>query len=357
MTDKLRELLKERNLDALLVSSHHNILYLTSFNGFIPEDRDGFLLITKNTKYIITSSLYSEAVLTQISHFKLLEISYALPFSAAIKKLILKHKIKILGIEETDLRVSEFKKIKGLVKTKDYSLSKIRAIKLTSEIEKIKRACVLGDETFKHMLKIIKPGKSEKDLALEIENFIKSKGGEFSFDPIIAFNEHASMPHHRNSDKKLVDKSGQLILMDFGVKIDNYCSDMTRVVFWGKATSEQKKIYQIVLNSQQKAVAYLQTQLKGVRLNLVDEVAREYIKSEGLPPFNHGLGHGIGLQVHEAPRLSITSKDVLENGMVFSIEPGIYLPGKFGVRIEDLYTIDKGKLIQLTKSPTEIIEL
>lgn len=344
--------------DAFLISSHHSIVYLTGFDHFQVSEREAYLFIVGDKKYIITDSRYSEAVSEHIKDFELIEVASNLPHHLVIQNLIDKHQVETLGIEEDNLTVKEFSRIHQYVKTVHHSPA--RGIKSSEEVTKIQKACQLGDKTFEYMLTIIKPGKSEIELAWEMEKYVRDQRATFSFHPIIAFNEHAAMPHHKNTSDELQETSSQLILMDFGVKVENYCSDMTRVVFLGQASQEQKKVYHSVLESHQKAAEFLAAQLKSnkkVRGKEVDRVAREHIKSKGFASYGHGLGHGIGLEVHEAPRLSINSEDELKSGMVFSIEPGIYLPGKFGVRIEDLYWVNGKELIQLTTSSKKIIQL
>lgn len=252
-------------------------------------------------------------------------------------------------------------------------------IKKPEEIQAIEKACQLGDKTFNYILKKIKPGVTEKQLAFEIKFFIKKHGGGTSFRPIVAFGANSSIPHHKTSNKQLATR--ELVLLDFGVKLNNYCSDMTRVVFFGKATNKQKHIYETVLQAQKVAIEHLgrwQAERKTPRgwptrpersrrdglprggtieAKEVDKVARDYIINAGFPTMPHGLGHGVGLKVHEPPRLSPKSKNVLKPGMVFSIEPGIYLPGKFGIRIEDLVALTPSGLQILTQAPKEIIEL
>ena len=197
------------------------------------------------------------------------------------------------------------------------------------------------------------------ELADEIEFFIKRHGGDISFPPIVAFGPNASMPHHVATNIKL--KRNSLMLFDFGVKLNNYCSDMTRTVFFGKASEKQKKIYETVITAQQRAITCLQTSIAHPKSSLsakdVDKISREYILTQQFPQMPHSLGHGIGLEVHESPRLTPVSNDVLSSGMVFSIEPGVYLPGEFGIRIEDLFALEDDKLIKLTQSSNKLIEL
>ncbi|MDP3733126.1 MAG: M24 family metallopeptidase, partial [Candidatus Daviesbacteria bacterium] len=206
------------------------------------------------------------------------------------------------------------------------------------------------DLAFDFILKKIQSGITEKEIAKELENFIKYKGAVISFPSIVAFGKNSSVPHHQTGDKRLTIND-KLILLDFGVKINGYCSDMTRTIFFGKPSGKQRKIYETVLEAQKRAVDFVNKQIKNgkiIKAKEVDQVAREYIKSKGFFDIPHSLGHGIGLEVHEHPNLSPKSKDILKEGMVFSIEPGIYIQGEGGVRIEDLFVLEKGVLRKLT---------
>lgn len=357
---KLRKSLVKDNLNILLISSPANITYLTKFANFYGGEREAFLIISNNSQFILTDGRYSEAVKKEVKNFKLLEISHKSPAKKLLKDLMSKYRVKKVGVEGDDLTYAEYQKFSELFEIVDVNLHDFRAIKTTNELDSISKACRLGDEAFKYILKKIKLGVTEKKLAFEMEFFIRKNGGEISFPPFIAFGENAAIPHHKSGETRLNQKNGQFVLLDFGTKVDGYCSDMTRTVFFGKASYKQKDIYEVVKQSQQKAVDYISKQLsvnKRIKAAEVDKIAREYITEKGYPTIPHSLGHGIGLEVHEHPRLSPKSKDNLTEGMVFSIEPGIYLPGFGGVRIEDLFVIDHGKLRQLTSSSKALIEI
>jgi len=383
---KLRDLLSKNppagGLDAILISSVSNIVYLTNYSGFSRDEREAYLFATKNQQYILTDGRYSTAVKTLIPDFKLIEISPKLSFEKALKNLIKKNKIKKIGFEGNDISFLEHKKLlKYFNNIYHLSISNLRSIKTLDEISKIEKACQLGDKTFDYILKQIKLGVSEKELANEIELFIKKAGGDISFSPIVAFGKNSAIPHHQITNNKLTNN--EIVLLDFGVKLANYCSDMTRTIFFGKAPAEFKKMHKTVLKAQSLAINYLSrchaefisaSQNKeilkrvqddtGVKASDVDKIARDYIISQGYKTIPHSLGHGIGLEVHEQPRLSPTSKDVLKRGMVFSIEPGIYTPNFGGVRIEDLVVLEKSGLPRrkagphlLTHSPRHLIEI
>lgn len=344
-------------LDAILISSIPNIIYLTNYSGFSKEEREAYLFITKDSQYILTDGRYSEAVKTLIPDFKLIEISSKTSATQTLKKLVKQHKIKKIGFEGHNINHLEHKKLTQTVgKMSHVVLHSLRIIKNPDEISKIEKACKLGDKTFNYILKEIKLGISEKELAIKIEIFIKENLADISFPPIVAFGKNSALPHHVPTTYKLQPNS--IVLLDFGVKLNNYCSDMTRTIFFCKAPAEFKKTYNTVLESQKLAIDSIsRCHAEFISTSQIDKVARDYIISKGYPTIPHSLGHGIGLEVHEAPSLSPKSKDILKEGMVFSIEPGIYIPNFGGVRIEDLVVLEKSGPRLLTHSPKTLIEL
>ncbi|MDP2637499.1 MAG: M24 family metallopeptidase, partial [Candidatus Levybacteria bacterium] len=328
---RVGEQLYKNKLDSILISSVSNIIYLTNYSGFSTEEREAYLLIGKNFQYILTDGRYTHAIKTLISDFKLIEISSKLSAKDALKKLIKKHKIKKLGFEGHSITHIEHKSLsKTLRKIYHIDLNSLRTIKTENEISKIEKACELGDKTFDYILKKIKLGVSEKELATEIEFFIKRNGGETSFRTIVAFGKNSAIPHHQTSDKRLaiIDK---FVLLDFGVKLNNYCSDMTRTIFFDKPTTEQKKMYETVLEAQRLAISRCHAEfisasrpkgilksskrtflLRGgavqddteIKASEVDQIARKHIISKGYKTIPHSVGHGIGIDVHENPHLS-----------------------------------------------------
>lgn len=366
---KAQQKLLSQKIDALLISSAYNIGYLTGFFDFSKSEREGYLLRTKKSVYIFASGLNSEAVQKHIKGnlIKLVTISPRTPLTKKVlADIIQKEKLKKLGFEKHSLLFSEYERLKkdlrvSLIPT-EHVIEELRMIKTASEIAAIEKACKLGDKTFDYILTKIKPGITEKELAFEIEYFIKKTGADISFPPIVAFDKNSSVPHHVTNDQRLIANSW--VLLDFGTRINNYCSDMTRTVFFGKANSKQRHMYETVLASQQKAIEYLASSFqhlsskrKQVRAIEVDKVARSYIMKQGYPTIPHSLGHGIGIEVHEPPRISLKSDDILKPGMVFSVEPGIYLEGIGGVRIEDLVVLEKTGPRLLTKAKRELIEV
>jgi len=233
-----------------------------------------------------------------------------------------------------------------------------KAVKSSDEISKIEDACKLGDKIFDYILEKIHLGVTEKKVAQEINSFIKKSGGKASFPTIVAFGKNSANIHNIPTDNKLTEN--QFVLLDFGVKLNNYCSDMTRTIFSGKPTTKQKKMYQAVLEAQLKAIQKLNNLVakkSEIKAFEIDKIARDYIISKGYPSIPHSLGHGIGKRVHESFRISFKSKNYLKEGMVFSIEPGIYIPNFGGVRIEDLIVLTKSGPRLLTHSPKGIIVL
>lgn len=354
---KLKLEIKSQEFDAVLISSVSNIVYLTGYSGFFLEEREAYLLITPSKQFIFTDGRYSEAARNLVSSFELAEISSKNKFSILLSELINQLKIKKLGIEENNLRVSEYKSIKKVISsTKDFKFHGHRAIKTPEEIGLIESACNIGDQAFKFIIDKIKFGISEIELSYLLENFIREKGFEPSFKTIVAFGANSAVPHHLSGDSKL--KKGDFVLLDFGVKFKNYCSDMTRTLVFGKASDEQKKIHRIVKEAQQKAFEYLQKNHgKKIKCADTDNIARDWIIKNKYPSIPHSLGHGIGIEVHEHPFLSPNSKETLGQGRVFSIEPGIYINGFGGVRIEDLFVIEKNGPRQLTASQKDLIEV
>src|SRR5882672_5337220 len=255
---ELRKLLAKNDLDAILVSSLSNIVYLTNFSEFSTLDRDAYLLITKTKQYIFTHGIYKEAVEKQVPHFELRAIKRETPITKTIRTIIEEQSITRLGFEAFDLKITEYEQLTKQINKKILiptdMVNKIRIVKSPDETEKIHKTCALGDKAFTFILKKMKPGITEKALAFELEFYIKNRGADISFPPIVAFDANASQPHHVPTNVKL--KRNSLVLFDFGVKLDNYCSDMTRTVFFGKVTKKQKIVYNTVLAAQQQAIDF-----------------------------------------------------------------------------------------------------
>lgn len=356
----LRKLLKDNELDAFFISSIPNIAYLTGYTGFSMLDRDAFVLVTNNSQYIFTHGIYKEDVKQKIKHFTLVDMKRENPISQAVKTIIEKEQIKKLAFEAFDLRVSEFDRLTNHIDKKilisSNLVNTLRIKKSHEEIRALKQACEIGDKAFAIISKELRTGMTETEVAALLEFYIKREGADISFPTIVAFEENAAHPHHMPTNKLL--EKNNIVLIDFGVLASGYCSDMTRTMCFGKPTTEKQRVFETVQKSQQQAVAFIERKLlknEILRARAVDEVSRKYMIEKGYPSMPHSLGHGIGLEVHESPRLTPLSEELLEEGNIFSIEPGIYLPGNMGVRIEDLFAIENNKLKKLTHASIDFV--
>lgn len=357
MIEELKTELKILKLDCFLITSFQNIFYLTKYEGFSKDEREAIILITKTNNYLFTDKRYLNE-LQILKDFKLVEISPTNSLSKTLTKISSENHLKSAGFETNNLTFNEYKKFKKIFKNfkpLQDPIEKLREIKTKEEIRKIKKACKLSDLGFSFILKHIKENVTEQELAAKLEIFLKEKHTDTSFKPIIAFGRNSAVPHHLNSKIKL--KKGNIVLIDIGAKIQGYCSDMTRTVIFGSPPLKFKRMYQTVLDAQRIAVEAIYKSNLKIKASDIDKAARQYIIDKGYEPIPHSLGHGIGIQVHEKPSLSPKSKSILKSGMIFSIEPGIYLNGYGGVRIEDLYLLTDKKLEKITHSTSKIIRL
>ncbi len=348
----IRQKMDELKIDAYFIYYLPNVSYLTKFRG-----SSGFVIITKNKSYFITDSRYEEEAKREIE--KEFEILIHRGLIQTLKKAKFIKYIKKIGFEKDWMPYGIYKNFekelnKKFVPCEDI-VRKIRVYKNDEEIEKIIKAQRINEKIFEDIMNIIEPNKMrEIDLAAEIEYKIKKSGGEPAFPPIVASGSNSALPHAKPS-KKII-KNNKPLKIDMGVKYNGFCSDMTRTIWIGNnPTKEFIKIYQIVLDAQNKAIESINV---GMEAKEVDGVARKHIEEKGYGKFfGHGLGHGIGVEVHELPALSPLSKDKIEERMVFTIEPGIYLPNRFGVRIEDLIYIKNGEKFVITKTTKNLIKI
>ena len=348
---KLKSLLKLKNLDAFLVSSQANRTYLTGWQG---DSESGFVLVTPTAEYIITDSRYSEHALRETNLFEIIETTEGI--GPALNEIVEKDRLNSVGFESRDLSVFSLKRLTKFVKEAKvipnaHLVEEIRSIKSAFEIEQLKRAAVAGDKAFKYILGFIHPGRTEEEIAWELTNAMRKFGaGSNAWDPlIVAAGANSSMAHYQPGNAKI--KKGDQVLLDFGANVDGYCSDMTRMVFAGKPNEEQKKIYNAVLEAQKIGLSLVK---EGRRAAIIDKKVRRFIEKQSNYCYRHGLGHGIGLEVHELPSVSIHSKQKLVAGNTITIEPGIYIPKWGGVRIEDMVVVTKDGCRVLTKAPKEI---
>lgn len=330
--------LKQRGLDALLVSLPANISYLTE-----SLSRDSYLLVSEKENIYFTDSRYVEEAkgfLKDNAQLKECNGSVFKHIASAVIDLGLKK----LGIEERYLPFAEFTKIKeyakrgfDLIPTHNI-IEDRRQVKDVGEIVKIRKATQITALALEHIQKFLVPGIKEIEIVAEVERFIRYHGASASaFSIIVASGHNSSQPHHLSGTRKL--QNHEPVLIDLGVDYQGYKSDLTRVFFLGKIKVLLRKVYDIVLKAQEKAIKRIRP---GAEMAEIDRVAREYIASKGYAKhFTHNLGHGFGLQVHEDPRISRNEASSLKPGMTFTVEPGIYLPNKFGIRIEDMILVKR----------------
>lgn len=349
---KLNELLIEKNIDAVLVSKRENYMYFSGFNG-----TSAYLLISPKEKILITDARYLEQAAKQSPDFRI--VDYKNKLMETLKELVNDLGLKSLGIESKTVSYDDYLKYKKhnfveeIVCIED-ALDKQRVIKDEDELRLIQKAVALADGAFSNVLKFIKPGVTEVEIAAEIEYYLKRNGANgTSFDTIVASGKRSSLPHGIASDKKV--EMGDPIILDFGAIYKDYCSDMTRTVFVGQPNEEMKKIYNIVKEAQNFAVTRVS---KGMTSKEADKLARGIIEGYGYGErFGHGLGHGVGLEIHEGPTLSPRLETMLDNNMVVTVEPGIYVPEFGGVRIEDMAVINNDTPRILTSSSKDLIIL
>lgn len=353
--EQVRTIMRSEGLDALLVCTSHNIAYLTGFKGFSTHEREGYLFLTLTQAYILTDPRLSEGARLHSTATTVIELNATQKLIPSLSEIVTKEKIKSIGFEE-HLTYYEYKKFKGIksanLKLVSELIETVREVKDEDELKYIKDACELTDRTYDHVLKNIKIGMSEQDVAWEMEKYIRENKGTLAFPTIVAFGRNSAIPHHHTGDTKLENNS--IILLDFGAQIGGYCADMTRTLFFGKADAKFKKMYETVRIAQEKGFIDTSKPFSGQD---VDSASRDYIKKEGYPTIPHSVGHGIGLQVHELPHISIGFNTEIIPQTPFTIEPGVYENGFGGVRIEDTVYFDGKTIIPLTKSPKILTEI
>lgn len=346
--------LEEFKLDALLITDPYNMRYISGFRG-----GEGTLYISRNNKVLITDSRYTEAAGKE-SDFTVIESNRNHKTTDILLKLLQEENGVILGYEDEAMLCKTFRTYqKELPVVKEWvpvggAVTKLRQIKTEEEIGYLRQAEAIGDIAFSKILDIIRPGMTELEIQAELEyQLMKAGASGTSFDTIVASGIHSSMPHAIPTDKKV--EMGDFITMDFGCRYMGYCSDMTRTIVLGKANDKQKKIYQLVLKANCITESFLHA---GMICREVDKIARDIITNAGYGRyFGHGLGHSVGLEIHESPACNTSDTTVLQPNMIMTIEPGVYLPGFGGVRIEDMVVITRGGYENLSHSTKELIEL
>jgi len=351
---KVINIISEKGLDGLIITGRANTYYLSGFSG-----STSYLLIGREKAWLVVDFRYTIQAKNQV--FEGIEVvEHADSFYATLDGILAEEGMGAVGFEGNQLTYSEYERFKARLPHAQRlegignEIDLLRIRKDAGEIEAIAQAVRLGDQVFEEILKVIKPGMTESELAAEIEYQMRKLGASGpSFATIVAAGERSAMCHAVPTENRL--KPGDALVLDFGVIYRHYCSDMTRTIFIGEPGEEMKKIYRIVLDAQ---LAALESLHSGMKASDADKVARDIIARAGYGAhFGHSLGHGVGIEIHEEPRLSAKSEDILQDGMVFSVEPGIYVEGLGGVRIEDMVVLVDGKPRNLTGSTKDIIIL
>ncbi len=352
MNDRLRRLrqrLAELEVDAIFVSQPENRRYLSGFDGSA-----GYLLVTEKDAIITTDFRYVEQAKRQSPDYHIFQITGDM--AGWFPELIAGLRGRKLGFESWHMSLAMHRQIGDITKKLESpprlvplegAVEPLRAVKEAEEIEVIARAADISDRAFHHIEETIKAGMSEKEVAWEMEKFMREHGSQaMPFDVIVASGPNAALPHARPSERAI--REGEPVLMDIGARLDGYSSDLTRTICLGAPDEKFRKVYDIVLGAQLAAMELIKEGMTGGQ---ADNLARTVITEAGYAEaFGHALGHGVGLAAHEAPRLGPGSGEELVSGMVFTIEPGVYLPGWGGVRIEDLVVLENGRLRVLSKA-------
>jgi Xaa-Pro aminopeptidase len=344
--EKLRNSLADQHLDAILISQPENRRYLSGFSGSA-----GWLLITSERQVLATDFRYYEQAAQEAATFELAKITTRFP--KVLPDLMADFDIKRLGFESQHVCVDDFHTWSEAVVDVEWVplkdvVERLRAVKDEGEIDALRRSAAITDAAFCHLLDVLEPGMTERQAAWEIESHMRTHGAtKVAFDRVVAAGPNGARPHARPGDR--VIEAGEPIVIDIGCVLDGYCSDMTRTFCLGKPSPEYMRVWETVLEAQEAAETAVHAGMSAVE---ADALARDLIAEAGhADHFGHGLGHGVGLAVHEAPWASRLSEETLEAGMTLTIEPGIYLPGKFGVRIEDLVIVRQKNVEILSSAP------
>ncbi|MDX2066750.1 MAG: Xaa-Pro peptidase family protein [Fimbriimonadaceae bacterium] len=341
------------DVDCVLVSEITNVGWLTGFTGSA-----GKVLVKRDAAVFVTDSRYTLQAQEEVQGMEVR--SFAAPMVERVFLNEVAHDLAIgrLAIDPAAVSydlwqtwVHAFSGIE-LVAAKP-TFAGLRKVKFAGEIDRIRDACALADAAFAHVERLLQPGVRELDIAIELEFFFRRQGAAASFNPIVVSGERSARPHGVPSEKPL--ESGDFVTLDFGAKLREYCSDITRTVVIGAATERHEQVYDAVLRAHLAAIDAIQPGMTG---KAADAVARESLRADGFGEyFGHGLGHGLGRLVHDPGSLSTSSEDVLEVGQVWTIEPGVYLPGFGGVRIEDDIVLTESGAVSLNSSPKHLMVL
>ncbi len=323
------------NIDAFLATKDVNVSYLVDF-----PSQESWLMVSRNKVFYITDGRYILDAQTSLP--KNIEVvKYSKSFFHTVFELANHLKIQRLGFDDRHISLASFKKLKKSVKRKIKlisvvdSVESLRMIKTRKEVKKIDQAINLTLECYAYAKRFIRFNMTEEDILKKLDRYVKNHGAKFSFPPIIASGPNSCLPHARVTSRKV--RRGEPIIIDMGIDINGYKSDLTRVFFLGKIPHQITDVYNFVRQAQQIAINKVRP---GIEISKIDQEARNFLKKNDLDKlFNHSLGHGIGLEVHEAPAISLKNSSVLQEGMIFTIEPGVYFPGQFGIRVEDMILV------------------
>lgn len=351
MIKKVEKLLTENQIDAAVLTDPYNIRYISGFTS-----ADGMLYVTVGRRVLLTDARYTEQVRMQCPEWECIDIGGS-SFIRCLNELMRADNVKSLGFESESISYKNYyafetEGIQMRLVPLGNQLNSLRMQKEIWELDRLRQAESIGDLAFSHILTVIRPGVTEKEIALELEYTMKKAGASgLSFDTIVASGINSALPHAQPTDRAV--KNGDFVTMDFGCIYEGYCSDMTRTIVIGKPDEEQKKIYETVKKAQAEALNVVKAGMKGCE---VDAVARKIIYDAGYEGyFGHGLGHSVGLYIHEEPRFSQKCMTIIEANTIMTVEPGIYIPGFGGVRIEDMILVTEAGHDNLTSSVKDLI--
>ena len=348
--NKLNQLREDKELEAIMITSKKNRFYFSRFTGTA-----GKVLITESNNYFITDFRYIDQANEQTEGLEIIEISKNK--NKNLVKFLNDKGLTSIGFEDGDLSYKEYQELKNFDTEIEYSplsdeINEFRKVKDDREIEIIKEAIKITEKAFDKIITYIEPGMKEREVAAELEYYLRKLGGEGpSFDFIVASGKRSALPHGVASDK--IIETGDFVTLDFGTYYQGYCSDMTRTIVVGEPDDKQVEIYNTVLKAHLEVIEKIKPGMTGQE---ADQIARDIIEKAGYGDnFGHGLGHGLGIEVHESPRLSPTSEEVLKPGMIVTDEPGIYIQDWGGVRIEDDLVITEDGCESLNNSDKKLI--
>ena len=353
--DRIRSAMLREGYDALLLSEEQNRFYAT---GFHTPGTDGMLLLTRENAYYFIDDRYTVAAERALHEAALTVVTPQRGYRLLINDIIRREKLQILGFDDAYMTVADYERYKQSLDCELLGCSRLlaalRTVKDAEELRCLTHAQRIGEAALAEVLDCIRPGVTEREVAARLQYLMLLHGAErMSFDPIVVSGDNGAMPHGVPGEKKI--QPGEFVTMDFGCVAEGYCSDMTRTVAVGYVTEEMERVYNTVLRAQKAGIAATRA---GVPAKLPDLAARKIIEDAGYGAyFGHSYGHGVGVEVHEAPAVSPRSEAPLPAGAVCSAEPGIYLPGRFGVRIEDVVVVTESGCLDLAEAPKELLIL